>query len=175
MDGSVKASLESAGVNVLIEYEEHNKDDEVKEGAIVSQDQPQGNILKKGDTIIFKVVKIITAYPDFVAEDYSVEGVQQFCDDNGVKLDITYEETDKKRAGTIISQSRTAGTKVMSGVTLRIVVAKEVTKVEKPEEPKKENTEETTKPSDSTTDKEENKTDNKVDNNKADNDKVVSE
>lgn len=152
----VKASLDSVGINVLIEYEEHSKDEDVKEGTILSQDQEKGKILKKGDSIIFNVVKIMTTYPDFVAEDYSLEGIQKFCDDNGIILNVTYEETDNKKAGTIISQSRVAGTKVVSGVNLRIVVAKEITKIEKPNKPENN---ETTNPSEST---EENENTNKV-------------
>ena len=130
----IKPSLEASGINVIVNYEEHSKDDEVEDGIIVSQDKGAGTILKKGHTIIFKVVKIITTYPDFVKEDYSVAGVRKFCEDNGISLNITYKETNEKAEGTILSQSRTAGTKVMSGVTLRIEVAKKVTVVEPPKD-----------------------------------------
>ena len=130
----IKPSLEASGINVIVNYEEHSKDDEVEDGIIVSQDKGAGTILKKGHTIIFKVVKIITTYPDFVKEDYSVDGVRKFCEDNGISLNITYKETNEKAEGTILSQSRTAGTKVMSGVTLRIEVAKKVTIVEPPKD-----------------------------------------
>ena len=130
----IKPSLEASGINVIVNYEEHSKEDEVEDGIIVSQDKEAGTILKKGHTIIFKVVKIITTYPDFVKEDYSVDGVRKFCEDNGISLNITYKETNEKAEGTILSQSRTAGTKVMSGVTLRIEVAKKVTIVEPPKD-----------------------------------------
>ena len=130
----IKPSLEASGINVIVNYEEHSKDDEVEDGIIISQDKGAGTILKKGHTIIFKVVKIITTYPDFVKEDYSVDGVRKFCEDNGISLNITYKETNEKAEGTILSQSRTAGTKVMSGVTLRIEVAKKVTIVEPPKD-----------------------------------------
>ena len=130
----IKPSLEASGINVIVNYEEHSKDDEVEDGIIISQDKGAGTILKKGHTIIFKVVKIITTYPDFVKEDYSVDGVRKFCEDNGISLNITYKETNEKAEGTILSQSRAAGTKVMSGVTLRIEVAKKVTIVEPPKD-----------------------------------------
>lgn len=137
---TVKAYLEAAGINVIVTYEEVSEEDERVEGSIVSQDVPTGTIMKKGETIVFRVVKLMTIYPDFVVEDYSVEGVQKFCDDNGLTLDITYQETNSKPAGSIISQSRPAGTKVASGMTLRIVVAKEVPVVT-PIVPDKEDTE----------------------------------
>lgn len=136
----IKPSLEASGINVIVNYEEHSKEDEVEDGIIVSQDKEAGTILKKGHTIIFKVVKIITTYPDFVKEDYSVDGVRKFCEDNGISLNITYKETNEKTEGTILSQSRTAGTKVMSGVTLRIEVAKKVTVVEPPKDDTKTDT-----------------------------------
>ena len=92
-------------------------------------------------------------YPDFVVEDYSVEGVQKFCDDNGINLDITYQETKDKSPGSILSQSRLAGTKVVSGVNLRIVVAKEVTVIPPIVPDEKDDT------TDSTNDKKEESTD----------------
>ena len=151
----IKPSLEASGINVIVNYEEHSKDDEVEDGIIISQDKGAGTILKKGHTIIFKVVKIITTYPDFVKEDYSVDGVRKFCEDNGISLNITYKETNEKAEGTILSQSRTAGTKVMSGVTLRIEVAKKVTIVEPPKDD--------TKTDNKTDTKTDDKTDTKVD------------
>lgn len=151
----IKPSLEASGINVIVNYEEHSKDDEVEDGIIISQDKGAGTILKKGHTIIFKVVKIITTYPDFVKEDYSVDGVRKFCEDNGISLNITYKETNEKAEGTILSQSRTAGTKVMSGVTLRIEVAKKVTVVEPPKDD--------TKTDNKTDTKTDDKTDTKVD------------
>ena len=146
----IKPELESLGINVIINYEEHPEKDNLKDGIIVSQDKEAGTILKKGNTIIFKVIKIITTYPDFVSEDYSIDGVKKFCEDNGITLNITYKETSDKTEGTILSQSRAAGTKVMSGVTLRIEVAKKPTVIETPKD-------------DKTDTKDDNKTDTKVD------------
>ena len=153
----IKPELESLGINVIINYEEHPEKDNLKDGIIVSQDKEAGTILKKGNTIIFKVIKIITTYPDFVSEDYSIDGVKKFCEDNGITLNITYKETSDKTEGTILSQSRAAGTKVMSGVTLRIEVAKKPTVIETPKDDK------TDTKDDKTDTKDDNKTDTKVD------------
>ena len=154
----IKPELEALGINVIINYEEHPEKDNLKDGIIVSQDKEAGTILKKGNTIIFKVIKIITTYPDFVSEDYSIDGVKKFCEDNGITLNITYKETSDKTEGTILSQSRAAGTKVMSGVTLRIEVAKKPTVIETPKDDKTD-----TKVDDKTDTKDDNKTDTKVD------------
>ncbi len=154
----IKPELEALGINVIINYEEHPEKDNLKDGIIVSQDKEAGTILKKGNTIIFKVIKIITTYPDFVSEDYSIDGVKKFCEDNGITLNITYKETSDKTEGTILSQSRAEGTKVMSGVTLRIEVAKKPTVIETPKDDKTD-----TKVDDKTDTKDDNKTDTKVD------------
>ena len=153
----IKPELEALGINVIINYEEHPEKDNLKDGIIVSQDKEAGTILKKGNTIIFKVIKIITTYPAFVSEDYSIDGVKKFCEDNGITLNITYKETSDKTEGTILSQSRAAGTKVMSGVTLRIEVAKKPTVIETPKDDK------TDTKDDKTDTKDDNKTDTKVD------------
>lgn len=153
----IKPELEALGINVIINYEEHPEKDNLKDGIIVSQDKEAGTILKKGNTIIFKVIKIITTYPNFVSEDYSIDGVKKFCEDNGITLNITYKETSDKTEGTILSQSRAAGTKVMSGVTLRIEVAKKPTVIETPKDDK------TDIKDDKTDTKDDNKTDTKVD------------
>lgn len=121
----------------------------------MSQDTEAGTIMKKGETIVFKVVKLMTTYPDFVSEDYSVDGVQKFCDEKGITLEITYQETSSKPAGSILSQSRSAGTKVVSGVNLRIVVAKEPVKTTP--------TDTDTKTDDKTDTKSDSKTDTKTD------------
>lgn len=150
---TVKAYLEAAGINVIVDNEEYSETDNKIEGSILSQDKSAGTIMRKGETIVFRVVKFMKTYPDFVVEDYSVEGVQKFCDDNGINLDITYQETKDKSPGSILSQSRLAGTKVVSGVNLRIVVAKEVTVIPPIVPDEKDDT------TDSTNDKKEESTD----------------
>lgn len=155
----IKPYLEAAGINVIVNYEEYAELDDKVEGTILSQDRASGTIMKKGETIVFRTVKLMKTYPDFVVEDYSIEGVQKFCEENGITLDITYQESKDKPAGSILSQSRAAGTKVVSGVTLRIVVAKEAVKEEIPTSP---------------SEKEESSTDKNEDSNTT-NDKVVSE
>ena len=161
----IKSDLEVSGINVIVNYEEHTEKDELKDGTIISQDKEAGTILKSGNTLIFKVVKNITTYPDFVAEDYSVDGVKKFCEDNGITLNITYKETNEKTEGTILSQSRTAGTKVMSGVTLRIEVAKKIPVIEQP----KDDTKTDTKTDDKNTTENNDKDTTKVDNTKNNN------
>lgn len=123
---SIKAILEKKGIVVIKEDKEVTAEENIKEGTIVEQDKQAGEKLEEGDTIIFKVAKLMDVYPDFVGEDYSVSGVEKFCEEKGVNLEITYKETNEYPEGKILTQSRSAGSKVMSGVNLRITVAKKV-------------------------------------------------
>ena len=121
---AVKYLLEEQGINVIEETKEVTKDDNIKEGTIVEQDIEVDKELEKGDTITLTVAKLITVYPDFVNENYTLEQVETFCEDNGITLNSTAKETNDYTEGSILTQSRTAGTKVVSGVTLRVTYAK---------------------------------------------------
>jgi len=112
------------GLSVKIEPKEIEINDETDEQAIIEQSIPAGTEVKKGDEIILYIPKIVEEYPDFVGEAWTVEDVQAFCDKNNIKLVIDYKETNEAASGKIISQSRTG--RIVSGVTLKIVVAKEV-------------------------------------------------
>lgn len=127
---NIKYLLEQQGITVLYEEKEYTEDDNLEAGTIVSQSVKEGEKLSKGDSISFEIVKLITVYPDFVNEGYTLEQVATFCEDNGVKLETTAKETNDVKENMIISQSRVAGTKVVSGVTLRVTYAipKEETK-----------------------------------------------
>ena len=129
---SVKYILEKAGIHIIEEEKEITKDDNIKEGTIVEQDIKKGEKLGKGDSITLTVAKIITVYPDFVNEGYTLDQVTSFCEDNGIVLQSTAKETSDYKENTIITQSRTAGSKVVKGVTLRVTYAKAPAKVETP-------------------------------------------
>ena len=124
----VKTILENKGIKVTSEEKEFTKDDKKEEGTIVEQSIKPGEKLEKNSSINFIVVKMITVYPDFVNENYTIEQVETFCEDNGITLEKTAKESDTKE-GLIITQSRTAGTKVVSGATLRVTysIGKKVT------------------------------------------------
>jgi len=124
---TVKYLLEKQGINVLAEDKEVTVDDNIKNGIIIEQDKVKGTKLEKDDTIVLKVAKLIVVYPDFVLENYTLDQVKTFCEDNGIVLQSTAKETNQYKENTIISQSRAAKTKVVSGVTLRVTYAKALT------------------------------------------------
>ncbi len=122
----IKGKLEALGLNVLVERKEVDSENinDYEEGIIIDQSVAAGEKLSAKDYITLYIPKLDNKYPDFVADEYTVDEVQAFCDDYGVTLSIKYEVTSLYPEGTIIKQSRTAGSKVVSPSTLTITVAK---------------------------------------------------
>lgn len=119
----VEYLLEKQGIKVSYEEKEFTEDDNVEEGTIVSQDIKAGETLKKGDSISFEIVKLITVYPDFVNESYTIDEVKKFCEKNNIVLEAKTKETNDYKENTIIYQSRPAGGKVVSGVSITVTYA----------------------------------------------------
>jgi len=117
----VKAKLESLGLIVEVKEKEYM----VKYDAdIVAEQEPsQGEIIDKGETITLYIAKKDYVYPDFVDEECPIEEIEKFCEENEITLVKQYRKADFKD-GTILSQSRKAGTNIVSGTTLTIVIAK---------------------------------------------------
>ena len=121
---TVEANLKNAGLNVIVEQKKIAKEDQdnYEEGDIVSQSAAAETKLEPGDTIVLYYAVFTVEYPDFVTEGYSIDDVQAFCDENNIKLNITYETSDEYPENTIIKQNRTG--EVISGSTLTITVTK---------------------------------------------------
>ena len=126
----IKKKLEKVGIEVNLVEEEKSEDDNAKEGEIIKQDVEEGKKLKKGDKISLTIVKLVTVYPNFVDEGYTLDKVKEFCEKNEITLDSTEKETKDAKEGTIVYQSRQAGSKVVKGVTLRVTVAKKPVEIE---------------------------------------------
>ena len=130
---TVKYLLEKQGLVVETEEKEFTKDDNTKENIIVEQSVKAGEEVEKGSKIILTVSKIVLTYPDFVNENYTISAVEDFCKENNIDLVKNAKETNEAKENTIIYQSRPAGQKVISGVTLKVTYAikkEETTKTE---------------------------------------------
>lgn len=121
----VQAKLEVAGLNVLIEKKDvENRDDyKDKENIIIDQSVKKDTTLVEGDSITLYIPNLPKEYPNFIAEGYSAKQVQTWCKENNITLTIEEEESDQE-TGTIIYQSRSAGSDVVEGASLTIKVAK---------------------------------------------------
>lgn len=124
----VKGALEAKGLKVNPEYLEIEEDDtkEYKQNIIVSQSIEPGTKVSFGEKITLTIPPENKKYPDFTDGSYTVEKIQEFCSENGVELSVE-EVTSEENDGKIISQSRTAGSRVVSGASLKIKVSKKAT------------------------------------------------
>lgn len=124
----VQATLEAAGIHVLVDRRDVPNDDTTKENVVLEQEPQVGTRVTEGDTVKLIVPNIINEYPDFVGEAWSLTDIQKFCDQYELILTTDYEERSDVPAGTVIAQSRAAESKVVNGTSLKITIAK------KPEE-----------------------------------------
>ena len=123
---AVKAILEKVNkLFVVIDYEKVEDSSKYEAGKIVRQEPEVGTKLKEGDTVTLFVPDISEVYPDFTAGNYTLTDIQAFCEKYGLTLQEVYESTSEYEPGAIISQSRSAGTEIIRGMTLRITIAEE--------------------------------------------------
>ena len=124
----VKGRLEALNLNVYIESEKIPEDadpNDYEEGKIIKQSIEPGTKLSEGDSITLYIPKLDNKYPNFVEDEYTIAEVEEFAEDYEITLNIEYEDTTEYEPGTIIKQSRAAGTTVVSGARLTITVARE--------------------------------------------------
>ena len=120
----VKADLEGKGITVKSEDEEYSDQDNIEDGVILKQNIEVGQIIKKGDEIIFTIPNIIVTYPDFVKDQATEKTVTEFCKKYELICVSKTKETTTSTAGTVIEQSRAAGTKVVKGANFSYTLAK---------------------------------------------------
>ncbi len=93
---------------------------------IIKQEPEAGTKLKEGDTVTLYVPDMTATYPDFTTGEYSLSDIQAFCDKYGLTLKEEYVQDDTYEVGAIISQNKAAGSEIITGMTLKIVIAEEV-------------------------------------------------
>lgn len=126
----IQAELEVRGIVVSIEYKAVKDKAEYKgkEDLIISQSVSKGENLVKGENIILYLPKITKEYPDFVSESWTVEEIQEFCKEYDIDFSVEEVIDDTKDEGTIVYQSRPAGTEIAEKVSLKIRVTKKTPK-----------------------------------------------
>ena len=120
----VKGSLEARGLIVDIKEEVVELDSKYKEDEIIEQDVASETKLKKGARITLTYAVKGISYPDFTDGTYMIADVEEFCSDNGVKLELINTENSEYLSGTIYKQSIEAGTPVKEGATFKVYVYK---------------------------------------------------
>lgn len=122
----VKGRLEANGLIVTVEKKEVD-DKTITENTIIEQSPTIGTKVLKGGTVKLVIPDVITKYPDFVSEGWTLEDIKLFCDEYGLDITVVEEENDTVPVGKVIRQSRAAGSRVIAGVNIKITIAKEVT------------------------------------------------
>lgn len=126
----VKTMLETRGLKVTIEEKEYTEKEaeeaKVKENTVVSQDIKEGIELKKGEMVTLTIPKIVVTYPDFTDGTWTTDKVKNFCDEQGIKLEVKTVNTNDHPDNTIITQDRASESKVVKGVKLTITVTKKI-------------------------------------------------
>ena len=129
----VKGRLEALNLVVYVESRDIPEGDDpadYEEGTIMDQSVAAGEKLSEGDSITLYIPKLDNKYPDFVLDEYTVAEVEEFAEDYGINLIINYQDTTEYEPGTIIDQSRPAGSNVVNGARLTITVAREPQEIE---------------------------------------------
>ena len=140
----IKTILETKyELDVVIEKMDTEGDKEYDEQEIIKQDRKVGERVAKGDKITLYIPNVVDEYPNFVEEAWSLEEIQNFCDQYGIVVTFTPKPTNEYQENTIISQSRAAGTTIVKGATLKIIYA--VKYEEEKKEEKNETNNDTTK------------------------------
>lgn len=127
----VKAILEKV-YNLFVVVETVDVDDPSKyeENKIIKQMPEAGTKVKPGDTITIQVPNIGGNYPDFTNGSYTLSDIQAWGEKYNIKIKEEYVQDNSYEPGSIIKQSKEAGTAVVSGMSITITIAEEETSVD---------------------------------------------
>ena len=89
----VKGMLEANEIVVTVEKKEVD-DKSITENTIIGQSPKEGVKVIKGGTVKLIIPDVITKYPNFVAEGWTVEDIGKFCEEYGLNLIVVEEETN---------------------------------------------------------------------------------
>ena len=125
----VKYKLEqSYKMEVKVEKKEVEITKDMDLNDIVDQSLKKGEIITVSEenpaSITLYIPDAYENYPDFVAEGWGMDQLNEFVEKYELKLTIKEEETDEYPAGTIIKQSRDSNVKIVKGAYLTITIAK---------------------------------------------------
>jgi serine/threonine-protein kinase len=121
----VEDKLKALGVTVLIEKKEVEDKENIDPNLIIGQSIMPETKIGDNAKISLYIPDLSTVYPNFVLDGWTEAQVRQFCIDNGLYVNVTYRESIDYIPGNVMSQDRAADTKVVSGMTLNVIIAKE--------------------------------------------------
>lgn len=117
----IKGKLETLGVQVIIEKK--NAKNTAEENIIIEQSPGENEKVSKGDYVTLYIPEV-DKYPDFTNGSYTYDDVVSFLEKYNVNVNKVEEETSSKNPGIVLKQSRSKGTRIVSGTSITITVAK---------------------------------------------------
>ncbi|MBQ9854196.1 MAG: Stk1 family PASTA domain-containing Ser/Thr kinase [Bacilli bacterium] len=135
----VKVKLEEIlGLNVLIEKRDIEDLTDDKENIILEQNPIAGSKVAKGSTVTLYIPNM-NIYPDMVEEKWTEEEVREFASEYNLQLEVSEKESSTADVGTVIWQSRRAGTAIKENVTFSVTIAKAPEEIQNPSDDQNEN------------------------------------
>jgi serine/threonine-protein kinase len=123
---NVKYDLEK-NYGLIVQIKKVDTDKNYQANEIMYTEPAAGEKVGEGSTITLFIKHIDDTYPDFTSGKYTLSQIEEWCNDYGITLKTNYVETSEYSAGTIYSQSKNTGSKVVAGQTLEINIAQELT------------------------------------------------
>ena len=123
---------------LIVDIEKKEPSDTKKEyddQEIIGQSLAKGSKVKKGDSIILYIADVVDKFPDMQGEGWSLDDAEAFCSKYGLTISTSYQETTAYQEGKVISQSRAAGSPIVKGTTLKVVIAKKPTEKKETKKP----------------------------------------
>ena len=122
----IKAILEKVNnLFVVIEMVDVDDPSKYEENKIIKQEPEAGTKVKPGDTITLHVPNLAGVYPDFTSGEYTLSDIKAWGEKYNIIIKEEYIQDNAYEPGTIIKQSKPAGTDVVSGMSIIITIAEE--------------------------------------------------
>ena len=128
----VQGALKAMGLQVRVET--RNVDmEKYEENAIIEQSPVAGEKVAEGDYVTLYIPNI-NVYPDFTNGDYTYEDVVAYLKKYNVTVNKREKEDNSHPAGTVIEQSRIAGSSIQGNTSITITVAVKSATSEEPDD-----------------------------------------
>ena len=118
-----KKELKDKGFEVSSNVSTTSSND-VQAGKIAKTEPKKGMKVNKGTEVLLYMSVGEETYPDMVKDKWTIDRVNDFCEEHELKCEIELEENADYDKGTVFYQSRQADSYIMSGSSLTIKIAK---------------------------------------------------
>lgn len=118
----VKGKLEALDVQVIVE-KRTVEDENAGENIVIDQSPKEGEKVAKGDYVTLYIPDV-DKYPDFTNGTYTYEDVVEYLKKYNVTVNKVEQEDSTHTPGIVINQSREKGSRIVSGTSITVTVAK---------------------------------------------------